>query len=389
MRLFDRGDYSYTAGDALSDYIVKMDIVEEDRPKGERFEINHHPYRLEQSRCFTASDGELGCLTCHDPHRTVPVAERSEHFRSACLSCHQEHGCARPARTATGDGAGVGKDTSDCVACHMPKRRTQDVVEVVMTDHLIRRHPGGPELLAPLEQQLPVIIDVVPLDPERAPAGRWSEVYRTVAVLRAGPIGAAIDYLERLLETISPLRLTPSLELGRAQLKANRYGDARETLENAVRVWPESAKAHDLLGVALARTGSADQALASFSRAIDLSPDNPEAHFNKGRTLATADRHEQALVHLERATQLRPNLGVAWLYLGRVYEKLGRTADAHQSFERVLAVEPSYGQGYVDLARFLLAQDQPESARRYLEHGARVVPDPKAITEELRRLSVQ
>jgi Flp pilus assembly protein TadD len=271
----------------------------------------------------------------------------------------------------------------------MPKRRTQDVVEVVMTDHLIRRHPGGPELLAPLEQQSPMIVDVMPLDQERAPAGRWLEVYRTVAVLRAAPIVTAIDHLEELLDMVAPMRLTPSLELGRAQLTGGRYAEARVTLENVVRIWPETAKAHDWLGVALVRLGSTDEALASFSRAIDLSPDSPEAHFNKGRTLVTADRPDEALVHLERATRLRPNLAVAWLYLGRTYDQLGRTADAKRCFKRVLAVEPAYGQAYLDLARLLVALDQPEAARRSLRQGARLVPNPKAITEELERLSVQ
>ena len=32
---------------------------------------------------------------------------------------------------------------ADCVGCHMPKRRTDDAVHVVMTDHLIRRRPAG------------------------------------------------------------------------------------------------------------------------------------------------------------------------------------------------------------------------------------------------------
>jgi hypothetical protein len=31
--------------------------------------------------------------------------------------------------------------SEDCITCHMPKRRTEDVEDVAMTDHLIQRRP--------------------------------------------------------------------------------------------------------------------------------------------------------------------------------------------------------------------------------------------------------
>ena len=42
---------------------------------------------------------------------------------------------------------------SDCVSCHMPKRRTEDVVHVVMTDHQIQRRIPARDLLAPLREK--------------------------------------------------------------------------------------------------------------------------------------------------------------------------------------------------------------------------------------------
>ncbi len=110
----------------------------------------------------------MSCLTCHDPHREVPPAERATHYRSACLGCYQVDAC-RLEEMAGPTVPEVAAD--DCVACHMPKRRTQDVVQVVMTDHLIRRQPGGLELVAPTVEEDPVIDDVLFLDPATAPAG--------------------------------------------------------------------------------------------------------------------------------------------------------------------------------------------------------------------------
>ena len=146
LRRFGKGDFSFRAGDPLSDHFVQVDVEEEGRAASERFEINHHPYRLQQSRCRTASGAAFSCLTCHDPHQRVPETERAAHYRAACLTCHQDS----PETHAAGQ--------NDCVSCHMPKRRTQDVVRVVMTDHWIRRQPGGPELLAPLFDQFVVVV---------------------------------------------------------------------------------------------------------------------------------------------------------------------------------------------------------------------------------------
>ena len=75
LRRFGRGDFSYRAGEPLSDYLVQVDVEEEGQAPSERFEINHHAYRLRQSRCFLESGGGVGCLNCHDPHRVVPRRE--------------------------------------------------------------------------------------------------------------------------------------------------------------------------------------------------------------------------------------------------------------------------------------------------------------------------
>ena len=41
---------------------------------------------------------------------------------------------------------------ADCIGCHMPKRRSDDAVHVVMTDHYIRRNKPSRDLLAPFQE---------------------------------------------------------------------------------------------------------------------------------------------------------------------------------------------------------------------------------------------
>src|SRR5436190_216190 len=75
----------------------------------------------------------MTCTTCHNPHEASRGAEASAHYAQVCRQCH-----SNGSHTASGD----------CIACHMPKRRTDDVVHAVMTDHYIQRRKPNRDLLA-------------------------------------------------------------------------------------------------------------------------------------------------------------------------------------------------------------------------------------------------
>ncbi|HEV3444586.1 MAG TPA: cytochrome c3 family protein, partial [Gemmataceae bacterium] len=92
--------------------------------------------QLHESRCFRESKGELGCISCHNPHAVPRPADRVAIFRARCLNCHQDSSCReaperRLARTAA----------DDCTACHMPRRRSSDIAHAAITDHRILRRP--------------------------------------------------------------------------------------------------------------------------------------------------------------------------------------------------------------------------------------------------------
>jgi hypothetical protein len=135
IRRFGWGVFSFVAGQNLDDYLVHFDH-QPGTGHDEKFEINSAGYRLNQSACFLKSRGKLTCTTCHDPHGAkISIARRD-----ACLGCHQPHADAARA---------------DCAQCHMPKRRTEDAVHVIMTDHRIQRSASARDLLTPLSEQNP------------------------------------------------------------------------------------------------------------------------------------------------------------------------------------------------------------------------------------------
>lgn len=338
LRRFGRNDYSYRAGEPLNDYLIPMDVEEEGQRPDERFEINHHAYRLRQSRCYLESGGGVGCLNCHDPHRVVPVEAMKVKVREVCLGCHLK----MPTNHAS---------NQDCATCHMPKRRTQDVVQAVMTDHRIQRGPGGPELLAPRTERDPVLTGVKIL--AGVSPGPLAEVYRASAAVRAGGGVEAVSYLERKLAEAKPPEPEPWFDLAQGQVRLRRFAEAEATLTALLKSRPDNSLALEWLALAKAAQGRTDEAIELTRRSLATGSNRVETEYNLGRLLAAKGLNAEAEEHLTRAVSLRPNLAAGWFRLGEVQAAQGRKEEALASYRKALAVEPNYAP-----AREALAEKQ-------------------------------
>ncbi|MEM1182007.1 MAG: tetratricopeptide repeat protein, partial [Acidobacteriota bacterium] len=387
VRRFKSSDYDFRPGESLDDYLVLLDAEAADQDRSERFEINHHPYRLEQSRCFTQSQ-DLSCLTCHDPHRKVPEAEQAAHYRRACLSCHQLEACGAQSMEAAALGAlGAGSvDLGDCAACHMPSRRTQDVVHVAMTDHKIQRFPAGQDLLASLAERNPILVDLDFLRPAHAPPPAEGEIYRTAAVLRAGGGADIADRLQKLLAA-SPIDSPgPWLDLARARVQQRNWRAATAALDAvASRLGEGHAAWPAVIGwraMAAAGEGRVTAAIRLFERALETG-DDPGLLYNFGVVLAAADRWTDAERHLERVVELRPHHLPARFYLGRLAWAQDRPDDAAAHFRRALTSDPGHGASYLLLGRVQMEKGLREQALETWRLGLALARDSDALQQAL------
>jgi len=317
-RRFERGDFSFRPGEALSDYMLHVDIDEPGRPRDQRFEINHHAYRLRQSLCYIK--GGITCSTCHDPHQPLKKDPRLAGIVSICLGCHTRH-------TAS----------NDCVRCHMPSRRAQDVVHVVMTDHKIQRRPPPGDLTAPLAEHDSTIDRVEFLDRATSPEGTLGAVYKAVAVLRTTPLDRdAANFLGKHLDATTSI--VPRLDLIAAQLQQRQFAAALASIGALGNV--SDPRVREWRGSALLGTGATTEGLADLRAAMEADPDIPEFQLNYGEGLHRMGHDAEALAPLTRAIELRPNFIAAFLLRAEVFAALGREPDTIADRRRAQAIDP-------------------------------------------------
>jgi len=233
IRRFDRAAFSYVPGQPLGDFVLNFDKA---GGNNSRFEIVNAAYRLRESQCFLKSEKKLRCTTCHDPHDIPRAAAATEHYNGVCQNCH--------AATVQKAASGPHTKEADCVSCHMPVRRTDDVVHVVMTDHLIQRRKPEGDLVA----VKPEVVDspgggyhgeVVPYYPAPLADTPDNSLYVAAAQIRdQRNLTAGVPQMASLIEKYHPEQPGFYAEVAQGYRAANDFPHAIPMYEEAARREP-------------------------------------------------------------------------------------------------------------------------------------------------------
>jgi Tol biopolymer transport system component/Flp pilus assembly protein TadD len=140
---------------------------------------------------------------------------------------------------------------------------------------------------------------------------------------------------------------------------------------DAIVLSPNNADVQNGLGIAYAKQGKSEEALAAFQKAIDLDPQHNWAHNNLGRTYLDLGRYDEALVELNKAIEINPQNALAYYNLGLAYAKQGKYDEAIPQYEKALSIDPEMSGVYKDLGIIYqdLGEDQKaaESFQNYLD----------------------
>jgi len=289
----------------------------------------------------------------------------------------------------------------------MPKRRTEDVVHVVVTDHFIQRKPPNRNLLAELtELHIPESEEyhgeVIPYYPAQPAPTNENNLYKSVAqVLLKNNLENGTESLSRLITQSAPLRpefyttlgdawanrgefkkaadaygqalkksdasLVAMSGLARVQLQQGDATGARETLGQALRKAPSESNILYQYSLLEAQGGRLEEALTRLQKALDINPDLSEGYFNLANLLVQIGKVQEAEAALTRALVIDPYDAAAYDLSGQVMAMKRDIASALYNFQKAVHLRPGYPSYLYDYALALVQAGQYDNAKTQIQ----------------------
>ena len=259
----------------------------------------------------------------------------------------------------------------------MPKRRTEDVVHVAVTDHYIQRRKPAGDLLAER--------------PERHETG--SSAYR-------GPV--VLYYPETLPHTpendlylaVAQVNQSSNLRAGIASAHCGNRKVSARSARNIIWSWPRRWR----------DSGELAKALPVYREAIRRNPKFVPGLQKLGVALRRSGQYSEASGILKRAASVAPDNASTWHELGLTYRALGNKPDAVAAIEKAARVGSGYARSAQQPRHHLVrgrragarrggvSRGDPDSAElrgRARQSGAIFFPEPaisarRAIISKLR-----
>ncbi len=373
IRRYDQEPFGYKSNQPLAGFNSYF-VRDPNKGRTDNFEIVNAPYRLRQSLCYLKSQGALTCETCHNPHDLHKGSDATSYYTNICMKCHA---ASLPAKIALHQHPA----SNDCVSCHMPKRRTEDVVHAIMTDHLIQRNsPPAKELLAERRET-----PDNPANAYRGPVKRYlldhetegpnDALYDAAAqVIDSSNLEVGTPALAELIRTQHPDQPNFSIELGDAMRHTGDLQGAIGAYRQALKLDPLSSRALRRLAVTLGSSGQVEEAQAVLSRAIEREPDNEILWYEQAQLESRSGSTDKAVASLQKALQLKPDYADAQNNLGSILAQSGNRRGAESAFRAALAINPYDSGTEANLGRLLASESDWKQAAFHLQKAVQLDP---------------
>ncbi|MCU0703580.1 MAG: hypothetical protein MUF18_06350 [Fimbriiglobus sp.] len=324
----------------VSVYVRHPDIAAANKSVGQ-FE------QMEQSQCFIKSEGKLTCTSCHDPHLAPAPNAKDAHYRHRCQSCHEGSGSVHCSATPMAREA----KADSCIACHMPKAASSNIVHTSVTNHRVPRTTAAPPAVRPLPY------GTVPLVRFRTGQGESAEENER-------DLGIA---LARYARVVSPQ-------------EAAIWGDPRVAavgrLKAAVNRWPSDAEAWEALADAKPATDAAEK-LRAAQKAVEHAPESESALAVLTEAATVAAQFTTAVETANKWVSLNPRSLDPYVARAFVHLKRSDWAAAEADCRAALKLNPLHPEARLYLAICLHHQGDPTGGKKQAEAAAQLEVNPQ------------
>jgi tetratricopeptide (TPR) repeat protein len=266
----------------------------------------------------------------------------------------------------------------------MPKRRTDDVVNVVMTDHYIQRRKPGRDLLAPLKEAVQTAEtsyrgEVNLYYPADLPSGRDRDLYLAVAqVADESNLDRGTERLQEAIEKYRPSEASFYFALAEAYWKKGKRAEAFPFYEAALERDPEHVQARINFSTALSQAAQLDRAAQILQEGLRLEPGSAKMLSNLGDIYNQGRNFSKASEVLTEAIRHDPDLPDAFHNLANTRAGLGDQKGAEEALRNSLRIQPDFEPALNNLGNLLSEKGEAAEAENYykkaieLSHRGRV-----------------
>ncbi len=145
-----------------------------------------------------------------------------------------------------------------------------------------------------------------------------------------------------------------------------RYAEAQKLCQNIIKVSPQQADAHHLMGVIAHHAGRNEDAIRHLRQTLKLKPDMPEAALNLFRVYRDKGKWRDALAALETVVTYWPNRTDVIVEIGVAHEQLGDDDQAIAHYRRALEIDPQAAIAHLNLGAVLTRSRHVKEAEEHL-----------------------
>jgi tetratricopeptide (TPR) repeat protein len=161
-----------------------------------------------------------------------------------------------------------------------------------------------------------------------------------------------------------------SLDLGAALARERRFKAGVLLARDTVKRFPDSASAHQMLGLFETRNQQNVAAVAAYKRALELAPDAAEASVGLGIAQTMAGLAADAVRTFEAGIAKWPSDAMHYQAYGVLLVRMAETGGASESraasmLRKALELNPSLAEAHYQLGQIALAHDEIEKS---IEH---------------------